>query len=601
MAVLSHNVTSGDLRNGLGILRVLLPFTRRHRRPFVLGCLAACGVVAGRLALPWPLRAITDRWDSGGGADGGPLTGLLPDTSDYVLAMGAIFLAVILLLGLFDFLERLQFAKFSIGTVRKMRSKAFWAALGIRNDGRLENCGVEDVVNSEDGENGDEEERLAGNSGDLVARLVGDTARIKSGLQGFLVHVMTNGIMFLGVTVVLFVMDFYLGLIFAAAGIGTAVVTGWAAGRMFHCSLKHRTKEGRLAEQIQEAFSRDPSDAKFVKINKSSGKSEATQKRIEGIATWGAHILFGLAVLGALLVGTQAAEAGRLALGDIVVIMMYALLMRGPIVRLARQGSRTGKTMGAADRLAQILRAARPEADAPPPVRLLPLRRHLRLVALTEDEGGAGEGMPHLGPIDVKIPAGQKVAILGQAGAGKTALLELICGVRTANPGKIFWDDASIGAMPAKRRARQIAYVPRDANDDPSAITIEQRLLDFIALIYRNPSVWLFDDPSWHLPKEASDDLVAALLDTRGRTTVVVASDRPIGIERFDRVLHMDEGHIVFDGLPEEWRNFTRGERASLAGSQEAPRLFGEFASQTQTSSAAEAMVRHPKARHARG
>ena len=600
MAVLSNSATLGDLRNGLGIVRALLPFAQGHRRPFVLGCLAACGVVAGRLALPWPLRAVTDRWGHDGGV-GGPLTGLLPDTSDYVLAMGAVFLLVILMLGLFDFLERLQFAKFSIGTVRKMRSTAFWAALGIRNDGRLETCGVEDVANSDDGENGDEEERPAGNSGDLVARLVGDTARIKSGLQGFLVHVMTNGIMFLGVTVVLFVMDIYLGLIFAAAGIGSALVTGWAAGRMFRHSLKHRTKEGRLAEQIQEAFSRDPNDAKFVEINRSSGKSEAVQKRTEGIATWGAHIIFGLAVLGALWVGTQAAEAGRLAVGDIVVIMMYALLMRGPIVRLARQGSKTGKTMGAADRLVQILQAAQPEADDPPPVRLLPLRRHLRLVALTEDEGGAGEGTPHLRSIDVKIPAGQKVAILGQAGAGKTALLEMICGIRTAKAGKIYWDGASIGALPAEGRARQIVYVPREAGDEPSAITVERRLRAFIALIHRSPSVWLFDDPTWRLPEEPSDDLIAALLDTREETTVIISSERPGGIERFDRVLHLHQGHVVFDGPPEEWRRFMRGDGVSLAGRQEAPRNFGEIAKQTQTSNAAEMTDLHAEAYHARG
>ncbi|MGH8729556.1 MAG: hypothetical protein ACREV9_15675 [Burkholderiales bacterium] len=41
--------------------------------------------------------------------------------------------------------------------------------------------------------------------------------------------------------------------------------------------------------------------------------------------------------------------------GDLVVFMMYALMMRGPIVRLARQGSKTGRIFGAGYRLVHMI------------------------------------------------------------------------------------------------------------------------------------------------------------------------------------------------------------------------------------------------------
>ena len=63
--------------------------------------------------------------------------------------------------------------------------------------------------------------------------------------------------------------------------------------------------------------------------------------------------MFGLAVLAALWVGVNGVEAGRFAAGDMVVFMMYVLMMRGPIVRLARQGSQTGKVLGAGYRIIQ--------------------------------------------------------------------------------------------------------------------------------------------------------------------------------------------------------------------------------------------------------
>jgi len=337
-------------------IRGLAGFMPKHRRWFAKGALAAVIVVAARLALPWPLRAVADRWldvgATGGGASGqGGLIAFVPAGLDPVLAMGGAFLLIILALGLFDLIERFCFAQFSIGTVRDLRAKAFQAAIGIRND-EAETALAQ--LEKEDGE--DEENVSFVRSGDMVARLIGDTARVKNGLQGFLVHVATNSLVFLGVTIILFTMDIYLGAIFAAAGLATAAAAIWAANRMFHAALRHRTKEGKLAEKIRKALKPNREARDFAKINKSSGRYEASQTRTQGMATFAAHGIFGVTVLAALWVGVNGIEAGRASPGDIVLLMMYALLMRAPIVQLARQGAKTGKILGAAYRVVQVLK-----------------------------------------------------------------------------------------------------------------------------------------------------------------------------------------------------------------------------------------------------
>lgn len=323
-----------------GVIRVLVRFGRQYWRPFAFGSLAAAGVVAGRLALPWPLRAVSDLWAGESGGNG--LLGLVPAGLDPVLAMGGLFLAVMLGLGLADLLERVWFARFASGTVGALREAAFAAVLRHRAAG------------------------AAPEPGEVVARLVGDTARVRSGLQSFLVHVATNGAVFLGVAVILFVMDPALGMIFAAAAAGTALATGWGAVRLFRRALAGREKEGRFANHIMHRMRGGAeSDAAIAAAEKDDDGEGAAQTGTIGIATWTSHIMFGLAVLGALLVGAGAVEAGRIGTGDLLILMMYALLMRGPIVRLARQGAKFGKTLGTAARLADLAGAA-PVASATP-------------------------------------------------------------------------------------------------------------------------------------------------------------------------------------------------------------------------------------------
>jgi ABC-type multidrug transport system fused ATPase/permease subunit len=146
---------------------------------------AAVGVTLLRLALPWPLQALLLPLLNGERVTS---PAWIPAELDVTLVAGVLFALCIAALGYADARARLSFARFSIGTVRDLRKQA------MRGLSRGPCPGVPT------------------RPGDMVARLIGDTARVKAGLKGFLVHVAVNGLPLAGITVVMLYIDLTMGM-----------------------------------------------------------------------------------------------------------------------------------------------------------------------------------------------------------------------------------------------------------------------------------------------------------------------------------------------------------------------------------------------------
>jgi len=236
------------------ILRELAPFTRRHWRMFVLGATAALAVVGIRLAIPWLFHAALNPWLSQFDQTASA-AGVL--SRDYMpLLLGGALWLMFFGLGFADHRERLCFARFAIGTLRDIRAAAFRAAMRA------------------------EKRPATARSGDLVSRLVGDTARMKAGLKGFLIHVATNGVLFFGGTVVLLWLHLGLGLVFATAGLAIALATTIGAAAIFRRALKYRIREGQLALAIEQSVADRAANSDFADINQGSAEVEAAVTRI---------------------------------------------------------------------------------------------------------------------------------------------------------------------------------------------------------------------------------------------------------------------------------------------------------------------------------
>jgi len=567
--------TKSELRNPwkrwFHIAAILWSFGTRHRRWFVSGAISALGVVGLRLILPWPLKALIEPSLKKAVTKSHGLLLLVPDGWNPAITMGAVFLGAILFLGLFDYIERLCFARFSIGAIRDLRAKAFRKARQIG--------GLQD----------------ASGSGDLVARLIGDTARLKAGLKGFLVHVATNGVNFIGLTLIVLWINTTMGLIFVVTIFLIGLVTLLGARSMYARALKFRTKEGKLADFIQDSWD-NQTLTDFAAVNESSGHHEAALTQIQGRTTWCAHVIFGIGIVATIGYGARAVAGKSVDAGDLVVLAMYALSIRKPIVQLARQGTRTGKILACGDRLARLLTSSGDSCSST----LAPLRNSIRLRGVRVTARRAKKNIRRLGPIDLNIGAGKHIVVLGKPGSGKSTLLELLAGTQPLRAGTMYWDAVDVSSDPAQlqssgetsllpvapswapRRIRELLgtkegrisdvtrkvlrgcgatslleRLPENVDTKIESATLSARERVAVALVVMlrgTSSVWLLDDPVSTLEKNNANKVLKKLLKARADTTVVVTMSRPVAMKKFDRVIEMRRGRILFDGTPAQWK-----------------------------------------------
>jgi len=279
-------------------------------RPLGLGILAALAFVAFRLALPWPLKAIVESW-----VDNPEAQGELPWLS--ILKIGGAFVLIALGLGFADLIQRLQFARFSIGLVRDLRAEAFSALKSSNGPGE--------------------------GAGEIVSILIGDAARIKAGIKGFLVHVASHSVLLIGVTCMLLWLYPPMGLVFGVVCLALVGITLIGASVMYRRAVKYRSKEGELAEFIHGTMSGDTDGEVLSDINSDSSSVEASLTQMQGRATWAAHALFAFAALGAVVVGVHGVSVDAIKPSALIAIAMYAMMLRGPMIQIVRQGNQDGQ------------------------------------------------------------------------------------------------------------------------------------------------------------------------------------------------------------------------------------------------------------------
>jgi ABC-type multidrug transport system fused ATPase/permease subunit len=218
--------------------------------------------------------------------------------------------------------------------------------------------------------------------------------------------------------------------------------------------------------------------------------------------------------------------------------------------------------------------------------------------------------------IDLEIPAGQRVGLVGETGAGKSTFLELVMGFHLPAAGEIRYDGHALSEIGLRQLRRNIAIMSQDAfvwntsvlenirygrpvatdaevvaaarkaqahefilnlaegyqtvcGERGSKLSGGQRQRIALARVFlRDPRIVVLDEPTSALDLETEARLLADLNELcRGRTTFIVAH-RLSTIRNVDRILVFQQGRIVEDGSPTELLTQNNGRFHRLHGLQ---------------------------------
>jgi ABC-type multidrug transport system fused ATPase/permease subunit len=189
-------------------------------------------------------------------------------------------------------------------------------------------------------------------TGDVVTRVVTDTARLRVGMKGALVHILQHGLFLLGVSVVLLALNGWLGLAYLtglAAALGVAVVGTERTARL---ARRRRGHESRAVDDALRAATIPGEQLVARPVDRERSVAIITQ--VKGRTAWVVQAVLAVTACLVLTLAVRFAEWGRIGTADVALVSSYLLMLHYPMMRLGRQITRLGPQLTSAERLARL-------------------------------------------------------------------------------------------------------------------------------------------------------------------------------------------------------------------------------------------------------
>lgn len=362
-------------------------------------------------------------------------------------------------------------------------------------------------------------------------------------------------------------------------------------------ALKAETLEG--AQGLRDLLTLNAMGRQIARVGR---RTEALQHRRRtfnlraGAESALADSVIAAANLGMLAVLGGQVRAGELSAAVVPVAVVLVFHTFAPVTGVFAMWQRLGELAAAARRVHDVARAPSPVDDGAATPEPFDGQGVLELCGV--DAGYGATTVLH--DIDLAIPEGQTIALVGASGAGKSTLAHLL--VRFADPtrGSIRLGGRDLRTVDSDHVRRRVVLVPQtayamrgtlrsnlalarpDAGDAEMITALRQaalgELLDTLAdgldtsigeggatlsggqlqrlsiarALLLDPAVLILDEPVAHLDALAEAELNAAVRELRrGRTTILIAH-RASTIRSADRVVLIEAGRVVADGVHDE-------------------------------------------------
>lgn len=438
--------------------------------------------------------------------------------------------------------------------------------------------------------------------GDILSRVTNDVDTISQSLNNSVASLVTSLAMLFGCTIMMFLTNWIMALsaiVSALIGFSVMGVIMMKSQKYFKAQqdslgdLNGQVEENYTGHNIVKAFNGEKQEEQaFSKLNKklytNSWKSQFFSGIMQPLMSFVGNLSFVVVcVVGAVLCSNEIIE-----FGVIVSFMIYIRLFTSPLSQLAQIATTLQSTAAASERVFEFLEEKELEDESS---KTLILENVVGKVEFKNVVFGYDEGKTIIHNFSAKVKPGDKVAIVGPTGAGKTTMVNLLMRFYEIDSGEILIDDVPISSLTRENIHKlfgmvlqdtwlfegtikdNIRYSKLDATDeeienackvvgidhfirtlpegyntvfsDNTSISVGQKQLLTIARAMVENAPMLILDEATSSVDTRTEQLIQTAMDklTKGRTTFVIAH-RLSTIKNANLILVMKDGNIIEKG-----------------------------------------------------
>lgn len=434
--------------------------------------------------------------------------------------------------------------------------------------------------------------------GELLSRLVGDVERSQDYFLRLLSPVLAAVVVVLFASGLEMLIDPQSGIVMLI-GLSTTLLFASALSSFAARQAASATERGRLSGAInelvrgaEELHMWQASERELARVMKVDAAVTARISRsVRGVGSGSFAVLLGLGATIALIIpGALAAyRAGEMAWASVAVVMLLPLALLDVLLPVAQATAIAAEIRSSLERVDAVI-------ESPPQVSSVQPESSAILV---HEAAFSWDGSrDHVDEVSVQIAAGQKVAIVGTSGSGKTSLALLLSGLVAPERGFVRIGGVEAARLSDTERSRWIGFGAQDAYlfntsirenlliadpglDDQALIAAldqvglgawidlvgldhvvgengdrlsggQRRRLTVARALAAHAPVTIIDEPTAHLDIAGGDALLRALLTGAGTRVVITHRLTPLAEGLADLILVMDQGRIVESGTHEE-------------------------------------------------